>query len=170
MPEDHELDVSAEGLTDIADIPDFLDMEQQPAPVPARRTEARVVRAPAPAPKEEEQVARKPVRGAAVRGTRVRTPRKEVGFDEETLAMLLELHADGCAQSMEEGLTRSEVARAAIRAIYAARNIIDYSGLGPRGRWGTPTARALLDGLTDSYTRAIGRFYVERYYNDEGGD
>lgn len=101
-----------------------------------------------------------------VRG-RNRPPRKEVGFDDETLAMLKDLHADGASQSMEESLTRSEVARAAIRAVYAARNMIEYRGVGPRGRWGTTTARALVDDLTESYVRAVGELFVERYQSSE---
>lgn len=82
--------------------------------------------------------------------------------------MLKDLHADGVAQSMEESLTRSEVARAALRAIHAARNLVDYSRIGPRGKWGGASARALVDDLTDAFVRAVGEFFKDRY-PPEGG-
>ena len=180
LPEGHELEVDVEGLTEPADIPDFLDMEVQPRPAPTIQRTAPTP--PSPEPRKERPPTAEPVgrpsetserKTAAkrapqqqVRG-RNRPPRKEVGFDDETLAMLKDLHADGASQSMEESLTRSEVARAAIRAVYAARNMIEYRGVGPRGRWGTTTARALVDDLTESYIRAVGELFVERYQSSE---
>lgn len=175
-----ELEVDVEGLTEPADIPDFLDMEAQPRPAPVPRS------SPAPVQRREEPLQEREVPRPAVSQVEIaapkatpkrapqqkvknrsRPPRKEVGFDEETLAMLKELHGDGVSQSMEESLTRSEVARAAIRAVFAARNSVEYGGIGPRGRWGTPTARALVDDLTESYVRAIGELYMERYHTPE---
>ena len=178
LPEGHELEVDVEGLTEPADIPDFLDMEVQPRPAPTIQRPAPTPPSPEPRkerpptaeavsrPSEERKTAAKRAPQPQVRG-RNRPPRKEVGFDDETLAMLKDLHADGASQSMEESLTRSEVARAAIRAIYAARNMVEYRGVGPRGRWGTPTARALVDDLTESYIRAVGELYMERYHTPE---
>ena len=43
LPEGHELEVDVEGLTEPADIPDFLDMEVQPRPAP-------MAQRPAPTP------------------------------------------------------------------------------------------------------------------------
>ena len=65
--------------------------------------------------------------------------------------------------SNEESLTRSEVARAALRAVREARNYIDYGSCGRRGKWGTATQRALQDDLTDAYIRGIGKLYMGRY-------
>lgn len=97
---------------------------------------------------------------------RHRPPRRELGFDDETLGMLKDLHLDGLSQSQEESLTRSEVARAALRAVHAARKLVDYSRIGPRGKWGTASARGLVDDLTESFIRAVGQLYVERYQSD----
>jgi len=178
LPDGHELEVDVEGLTEPADIPDFLDMEvprpapaqaPRPAPAPTKPKEDREVVEPAPAPQPDSSARKQsPKRQPQPKvRSRNRPPRKEVGFDDETLGMLKDLHGDGSSQSMEESLTRSEVARAAIRAIYAARNQVEYGGIGPRGRWGTPTARALVDDLTESYIRAVGQLYMERYHNPE---
>ena len=180
LPEGHELEVDVEGLTEPADIPDFLDMEVQPRPAPMAQRPAPTP--PTPEPRKERPPMAEPVNRASeaserktaakrapqqqVRG-RNRPPRKEVGFDDETLAMLKDLHADGASQSMEESLTRSEVARAAMRAVHEARKHIDYSSCGRRGKWGTTTARALLDDLTESYIRAIGQLYMERYHRED---
>ena len=176
LPDGHELEVDVDGLTEPADIPDFLDLEvprpaAAPRPAPAL-VEPRKVReaeqppsAPQPDPASRKATPKRPPQ-QKVR-SRNRPPRKEVGFDDETLGMLKDLHGDGSSQSMEEALTRSEVARAAIRAVYAARNLVEYAGVGPRGRWGTPTARALVDDLTESYIRAVGQLYMERYHTPE---
>lgn len=151
LPEDHELNVDVDGLTEpAADIPDFLDMETTRPPVVLPRAEPRLEvvqgrrEAPPPPPRvperqpvEEPRSAPQPqkrqVSQPKLRG-RTRPPRKEVGFDDETLSMLKDLHGDGVSQSMEESLTRSEVARAAIRAVYSARNLVQYSSIGPRDR------------------------------------
>ena len=176
LPDGHELEVDVEGLTEPADIPDFLDMEAsrptsvpRPAPARAEPRDEREAAEPAAA-LQPDSSARKasPKRPPQQKvRNRNRPPRKEVGFDDETLGMLKDLHGDGSSQSMEEALTRSEVARAAIRAVYAARNSVEYAGVGPRGRWGTPTARALVDDLTESYIRAVGQLYMERYHTPE---
>lgn len=173
LPEDHELEVDLAGVTEAADIPDFLDMDSQPRPVAVLRPAPRVQPDERRSEKEPEEPVRKPQAPAAKRAPqppkvrRSRPPRKEIGFDDETQAMLKELHQDGVSQSMEESLTRSEVARAAIRAVYMARNLVEYGGIGPRGRWGTPTARALLDDLTENYLRAVGRLYMDRYHTQD---
>lgn len=192
LPEDHDLKVDVGGLDEVADIPDFLDMEERAAPAPRpaalpqpaereapRGEKLRVIPA-APArpaqpepdlaaqPQAQKPLPVKPPVAPARAKQRARPPRKEVGFDDETLAMLKDLHGDGAAQSMEESLTRSEVARAALRAIHAARNLVDYSRIGPRGKWGSPTARALVDDLTDAYVRAVGELFQDRYQPDAG--
>ena len=59
------------------------------------------------------------------------------------------------------------VVAAALRAVREARNYVDYSSCGRRGKWGTTTARALLDDLTESYIRAIGQLYMERYHRED---
>lgn len=123
LPEEHELEVDVEGLTEPADIPDFLDME-----VPRPASTPRPAPAPAPAKPREDREAAEPAadlppyssarktspkrQPQAKARSRNRPPRKEVGFDDETLGMLKDPHADGASQSMEESLTRPEVARA----------------------------------------------------------
>ena len=61
-------------------------------------------------------------------------------------------------------MTRSEVARAALRAVREARNHVDYSSCGRRGTWGTASQRALQDDLSDASIPAIGKLYMERYH------
>jgi len=196
LPEDHSFDASAEGVTEVADLGDFLDefepaarkrpspdlsvvaggrdggggqaaVEEPPRPAPTPASSptrpATSERPDPPKPKRDSRKAEPTV----VLAPRKRPPRKEIGFDPETLQMLGELHRDGTDQSGEESLTRSEVARAALRAVREARNYIDYSSCGRRGKWGTATARALLDDLTEAYIRAIGKLYVERYHRTE---
>ncbi|MCB9610420.1 MAG: hypothetical protein H6716_27780 [Polyangiaceae bacterium] len=194
LPEDHTLEASAEGVTEVANLGDFLDefepaVRPRPAPTPelkavesnrggggaaaAAPAPARPRPAPATAPAREqvrEPVAKQPAKKpepTVVLAPRKRPPRKEIGLDAETLKMLGELHRDGMSQSSEESLTRSEVARAAMRAVHEARKHIDYSSCGRRGKWGTTTARALLDDLTESYIRAIGQLYMERYHRED---
>ena len=194
LPEDHAFEASAEGVTDVANLGDFLDEfepaarpRQAPAPTPTLKvTEGnrgggggaapppvRPQPAPAVAPTSErtrQPAAKQPPKKAeptVVLAPRKRPPRKEIGLDAETLKMLGELHRDGMSQSSEESLTRSEVARAAMRAVHEARKHIDYSSCGRRGKWGTTTARALLDDLTESYIRAIGQLYMERYHRED---
>lgn len=180
LPENHEIDVDLGSLTEPADIPDFLDSVPPPRPVvappptpkPAPKTPKlevveRPVELPAPPPRAvaaEPEALQQKGKGRL----RHRPPRRELGFDDETLAMLKDLHVDGVSQSQEESLTRSEVARAALRAVHAARKLVDYSRIGPRGKWGTSTARGLVDDLTEQFIKAIGELYLERY-KSEGG-
>ena len=194
LPEDHALEANAEGVTEVADLGDFLDEfepgarkrptpdlsvveggrdggggraapapEPVPAPSPAPARPAASEKAEPPKQRREPKQAEPTV----VIAPRKRPPRKEIGFDPETLQMLGELHRDGMEQSAEESLTRSEVSRAALRAVREARNYIDYSACGRRGKWGTATQRALQDDLTEAYIRAIGKLYVERYHRTE---
>lgn len=181
LPEDHHLDVDVDSV--VADIPDALDMELEPRRLAKPRLE--VVperdRAPGPvSPPERAQerpsvsestppaspAAQRRREDAGVARARVRPPRKEIGFDDETLGMLKELHDDGRSQSVEESLTRSECGCAAVRAVHAARDRISYRGVRLRGRHGSATARALKQELTDSYFRAIGEEYVEQNYRE----
>ena len=41
-----------------------------------------------------------------------------------------------------------------------------YRENGPRGKWGSASARGLVDDLTESFIRAVGQLYVERYQAD----
>jgi hypothetical protein len=134
LPDDHALEANAEGVTEVADIGDFLDefepnvrkrpaadltvmdggrdgggakvatapaREAPPAPEPARQRREESSPQPKRSPKKAEPT--------VVLAPRKRPPRKEMGFDPETLQMLGELHRDGMDQSSEESLTRSEV-------------------------------------------------------------
>ena len=181
LPKDHSLDVDVDSV--VADIPDALDMELEPRRPAKLKLEVVPERGRAPDPAREPERVRERPRGAgstlapppakprqreevSAAKARVRPPRKEIGFDDETLGMLKELHDDGRSQSVEESLTRSECGCAAVRAIHAARDRIRYSSIRLRGRHGSATARALKQELTDCYFRAIGEEYVEQNYRE----
>ena len=50
-----------------------------------------------------------------------------------------------------------------VHLAHEARHRADYSHLNPRGHWGTPTAKAFVADLKETYLRAIGKHYIERY-------
>lgn len=140
-------------------------------PTPAAVTEEKVVEL-SPPPRKKAQPAKKRSKPeqsessasqpSAPAAPRRRPPRKEIGLDAETMAMLSELRRDAQEQSGEETLSNSEVVRAAIRAVREARNHIEYQRCGRRGHWGSASQRALLDNLTDAYMRAVGKLQSER--------
>ena len=41
-----------------------------------------------------------------------------------------------------------------------------YRENGTRGKWGSASARGLVDDLTESFIRAVGQLYLERYQAD----
>ncbi len=167
LPADQTFGVDLTGLLgdgeEPAEIEDFVDQELN---ANRRKQEEPKKQNQTPKPKSSSKPAKliveAPSANEASPAVRKRPPRKEIGFDPETLNMLAELHRDGCDQSGEQSLTRSEVARAAIRAIREARNRIDYSRCSRRGKWGSVTQRALLDNLTEAYTKAIYEMVSEK--------
>lgn len=83
----------------------------------------------------------------------VRPPRIEITADAETVRMLKELERD--LQMTSDDGSKAEVVKALIRAAHAARPHFDYSGLQPRGQWGSASANAFQADLKKVYARGV---------------
>jgi hypothetical protein len=82
-------------------------------------------------------------------------PRKQVNMNPETLRMVDELLAYIQAYSGQKDTKASEMFQALIAALYEARELLDFSGVLRRGRWGSPTARAFPVALKNAFGAAV---------------
>ena len=199
LPEGHTIKANLKGITEVADLGDFVDLEfdapkQKPAQAPERAQEPPVApkREAAPArpmpPRMQEEAPAAPSRATesteptdeprrsgprpATRQAEQAQPspswrrrgrRKEFGLDPETERMLSVLQDEGRNSSSEPALTESEIVRAAIRAVFDARNQIGYERCGRRGAWGSPSQKSLLEELSVAYSRGIYRSLQDRF-------
>ena len=69
-------------------------------------------------------------------------PRKQLNLSPETLRMIDELLERIRKYSGQSDAKASEMFHALVSALYEARERLDLQDIPPRGRWGTPTARA----------------------------
>jgi hypothetical protein len=82
-------------------------------------------------------------------------PRKQVNMNPETLRMVDELLEYIQTYSGQKDTKASEIFHALIAALYEARELLDFSNVPPRGRWGSPTARAFPVALKNAFGAAI---------------
>ncbi|MGE3424737.1 MAG: hypothetical protein AB7N24_22030 [Dehalococcoidia bacterium] len=91
-----------------------------------------------------------------------RSPRKEVTFDRQSLAMVGEL-MEFTKKGEEQNPRASELVRALVQVAYDARRFADFSRLRLRGQNGSANAEAYLADLRNVLLKAIGQLYVDRY-------
>lgn len=91
-----------------------------------------------------------------------RTPRLEVTLDQETLRKIQELLKDVQTKGPQSDASTAELIRALVVAAYEARHKMDYSGLTPRGQWGSATADAYQAGIKEVYAAGIAIHYHDR--------
>ena len=89
-------------------------------------------------------------------------PRKQLNLSPETLRMIDELLAMIQRYSGQKDAKASEMFHALVSALYEARERLDLQNIPPRGRWGTPTARAFPTALKDAFQDAIADWYQRR--------
>ncbi len=89
-------------------------------------------------------------------------PRKQVNMKPQTLAMTDEIVRFVQTYSVQKDAKASEVFDALVSALYDALGHLDLSQVPPRGRWGTPTARAFPAALKSAFERAIAEHYATR--------
>lgn len=159
LPDNFGLKVAAEAPVQLGD---YLDDEVEPVrPRPAPvvtlpvREEPRVLREeprplrplPEPPPRTmfRPQVVNKP------------PPRKQVNMNPQTLRMVEELLDYVQAYGGQNDTKASELFEALVLMLYEAREQLDLSRVPPRGRWGTPTARAFPTALKNAFQAAVAR-------------
>jgi len=81
--------------------------------------------------------------------------RKQVNMNGDTLRMVEELLDQIQRYSRQKDTKASEMFHALVSAIYEARDLLDFSNVQPRGKWGTPTARAFPIALKNAFQKAI---------------
>ncbi len=107
-------------------------------------------------PELQEEVAaplQRPSKGA---------PRKQLNMNPETLRMVDELLHYLQVYSVQKDAKASEMFHALVAALYEARELLDFSEVQPRGRWGTPTARAFPILLKNAFQSAIAEWQRRR--------
>lgn len=81
--------------------------------------------------------------------------RKQVNMNPETLQMVDELVDQLCEQCVQGDVKASELFHALVSTLYEAREHLDVAQVKPRGKWGSPTARAFPVSLKNAFRSAI---------------
>ena len=81
--------------------------------------------------------------------------RKQVNMNPETLQMVDELIDQICTQCVQSDVKGSELFHALVSTLYEAREYLDFSQVKPRGKWGSPTAKAFPVSLKNAFRTAI---------------
>ena len=183
-----ELDVDEGAFGEPASVPDYLDRafgaggaapEREKAPAPAKPKSPQAKRpqpaaAPAkkrveteqPTPRREGKVVeidRARERSSERRAPSRRSERKELSIDAETSRMIDRVVGDLRESTPQKDATASEFARAIIQLAEECRHHQDFTHVGRRGQWGSPTARAFVADLKEGFLQAIGRHFIDRY-------
>lgn len=175
LPSNWSVDVPAKVLDRPVKLGDYLDDEVESTstarvqPEPLRSNPENVVRMP--------QLV-EPARGANSFGARSQIPttppvpieqrgfrstqRKQLNMNPETLRMVEELLDYIQRYSGQKDAKASEMFHALVSALYEARELVDLQAIPPRGRWGTPTARAFPIALKNSFQKAIAEWFRNR--------
>jgi hypothetical protein len=82
-------------------------------------------------------------------------PRKQLNMNPETLRMVDELLVQIQTYTRQKDTKASEMFHALVSALYEARDSLDFSDVRPRGKWGSPTARAFPVSLKNAFRSAI---------------
>jgi hypothetical protein len=161
----------ASTITKPVELGDYLD-EEPPKP-PKAREQPRI--AEPVAVEIEAPPAREPTQRALIPGTerlpraepanptrmarqRSTIRRKQVNMNPETLGMVDDLLSHFQRYSVQKDLAASELFEALVLSLFEAREQLDLSRIGPRGRWGTPTATSFPGALANAIQEAIRRY------------
>jgi hypothetical protein len=180
LPPSFQLDVPREALAGPVQLGDYLDEEVRPAvaprpaafsppvrdlrPPPFTREPQKIVQMrrdvqPAPAPQPPAADAEEDPEGeAAAWRPSKNPPRKQVNMNPETLRMMEELLTQIQNYSGQKDAKASEMFHALVSALYEARELLDFNDVQPRGKWGSPTARAFPVSLKNAFRRAIAEW------------
>jgi len=82
---------------------------------------------------------------------------KQVNMNPETLQMVDELIDQICTQCVQGDVTASELFHALVSTLYEARELLDFGQVKPRGKWGSPTAKAFPVSLKNAFRVAISQ-------------
>jgi len=85
-------------------------------------------------------------------------PRKQVNMNPETLRMVDELLQRIQTYSVQKDAKASEMFHALVSVLYEARELINFAEVEPRGKWGSPTARAFPVSLKNAFRAAIAEW------------
>jgi hypothetical protein len=109
---------------------------------------------PPPAPAEIE-----PDTEPAPARNRKIPPRKQVNMNPETLRMVDELLQRIQTYSVQKDAKASEMFHALVSVLYESRELLDLTDVQPRGKWGSPTARAFPVSLKNAFRGAISEWH-----------
>jgi hypothetical protein len=174
LPPSFQLDVPQAALDGPVQLGDYLDEEVKPvrtrpvsnppksAPAPTMRTAGKVVEMPRPAAPWSEPIPQTDQEEQAPEGFigqhRRAVPRKQVNMNPETLRMVDELLQRIQDYSVQRDAKVSEMFHALVSVLYEARELINFAEVQPRGKWGSPTARAFPVSLKNAFRQAIAEW------------
>lgn len=181
LPSSFQINVPAAMIAAPVQLGEYLDDEQRPspriaptaAPVAAPQptppseaqteAESRVVHFPRPEPvvpttaiaSVEEPPAIETVPQLHDFQPAKKQTRKQVNMNPETLQMVDELVDQICEQCVQGDVKASELFHALVSTLYEAREHLDFSQVKPRGKWGSPTAKAFPVSLKNAFRAAV---------------
>jgi hypothetical protein len=83
--------------------------------------------------------------------------RKQVNMNPETLQMVDELLDQICTQCVQGDVKASELFHALVSTLYESRELLHFGQVKPRGKWGSPTAKAFPVSLKNAFRSAIAQ-------------
>jgi hypothetical protein len=184
LPENYNLNVNASDLlTSPARIPGYLDpkpsavfplsrAQEVSAPITAQVVEDRLIDRPIQQAFKPQIVEQPPVQQPtpaqvavvpqAAAPKRMKGPRKQINFSTEAQQKLDELVLLFSARSAEKGVGYGDLIEGLILKLYEAKDDIDVSQILPRGKWGTPTAKAFRAEFTSALLEGLFRHSQRR--------
>ena len=138
--------------------------EIQPAPKVEPAVEERISVEPTPRPIErsQRQVEQTvPFRKKPEKVTQERRARMQMNMGANTVAAYDQLVAFVQKYTLQDDASASEVFEALVGALNDAKQYLEFSDVGRRGPWGSPTAKAFVTGLERSFAKAIATNYLE---------
>lgn len=183
LPSSFQLEVPRESLMRPVQLGEYLDDDIGPAPVPRERPASpavtsapersmptRVAAVPArkvlpmrgegtPSPLAQAEALEETEEPVTIsRPPGKNPPRKQVNMNPETLRMVDDLLDQIQDYSGQKDAKVSEMFHALVSALYEARELLDFSEVQSRGKWGSPTARAFPVSLKNAFRRAIAEW------------
>ena len=176
LPDNFGIDVHPSAIESPIQIGDYLDddLEQAPSTLPADGTtvaepprspqatelkpekvidiNSRADNTPKVVPSAPPQESIEPVIKQPLRSP---PKRKQVNMKVDTQRKADELLAYIQTYSVQADAKGSEMFDAILSLVYDAKEHIDLSGIPPRGKWGSPTARAFSTNLKNAFEQAI---------------
>lgn len=170
LPSTFQLDVPREALKTPVQLGEYLDEDEEPARrIPEARPKQPPLGSVSSPPIRENNIVDLPLPVPAIaelepellapptpdRRTLKSPPRKQLNMNPETLRMVDELLHYLQSFSGQKDAKVSEMFHGMVLALYEARDLLNFSNVQPRGRWGTPMARAFPISLKNVFRAAI---------------